>query len=106
MYMYSRILIYTPEECTASVLEQYQHRTMQALCYNPMYIHVLMRNEKEGREKQARSNKQQGMYIHEITTHIIQNTLLSTLEECTCAAVLLLHLMNNVIVVTMLFKMN
>ena len=25
-----------------------------------MYIHVLMRDEKEGRKKQARSNKQQG----------------------------------------------
>ena len=28
--------------------------------HNAVYIHVLMRDEKEGRKKQARSNKQQG----------------------------------------------
>ena len=30
------------------------------LSFKKMYVHVLMRDEKEGRKKQARSNKQQG----------------------------------------------
>ena len=31
-------------------------------CNNSIYnVHVLMRDDKEGRKKQARSNKQQGM---------------------------------------------
>ena len=34
--------------------------------YNVLYTHVLMRDEKEGRKKQARSNKQQG----EATQHM------------------------------------
>ena len=31
-----------------------------SLYFSLLYMHVLMRDEKEGRKKQARSNKQQG----------------------------------------------
>ena len=31
-----------------------------ATAYMHVHVHVLMRDEKEGRKKQARSNKQQG----------------------------------------------
>ena len=33
---------------------------IQRLLYKDVEVHVLMRDEKEGRKKQARSNKQQG----------------------------------------------
>ena len=40
-------------------------------------IHVLMRDEKEGRKKQARSNKQQGKATQHTQVHVIH-------VHCTC----------------------
>ena len=58
-----------------------------------VYIHVLMRDEKEGRKKQARSNKQQGKATqHTQGSHFSKNelpqvrlepTTLYTLNRCT-----------------------
>ena len=36
------------------------YREKFATAYMHVHVHVLMRDEKEGRKKQARSNKQQG----------------------------------------------
>ena len=42
-------------------VSMYMHRNLPLMYMYCMYIvHVLMRDEKEGRKKQARSNKQQG----------------------------------------------
>ena len=43
---------------TDLLLEEQTHRDMYNSINN--HIHVLIRDEKEGRKKQARSNKQQG----------------------------------------------
>ena len=50
-----------------------QHSTPKAVT---SHVHILMRDEKEGRKKQARSNKQQGrahMYM-QLQVHVCKRT--------------------------------
>ena len=45
-----------------SFLKMSEHAYMYIYIY--IYIHVFVRDEKEGRKKQAKSNKQQGMHVY------------------------------------------
>ena len=53
------VCIYSSIQSNSSVYEHYDN-DCRTLSYYCTFIYVLMRDEKEGRKKQARSNKQQG----------------------------------------------